>query len=122
MILSGKPVQERVLAEVKAGVERLKQARGVTPTLGVVLIGEDPASQVYVRGKKRAADSVGIVTRDALYPQGIGQRELILQRYLNQMPVRFEPAKGPAALHGVVIVVDPETGRASDIRRLRVPA
>ena len=77
MILSGKPVQERVLAEVKAGVERLKQARGVTPTLGVVLIGEDPASQVYVRGKKRAADSVGLATRDALYPQGIGQRELM---------------------------------------------
>ena len=49
-------------------------------------------------------------------------RELILQRFLNQMPVRFEPAKGPAALHGVVIVVDPETGRASDIRRLRMAA
>jgi metallophosphoesterase (TIGR00282 family) len=49
-------------------------------------------------------------------------RELILQRFVSQMPVRFEPAKGPAALHGVVIVVDPETGRASDIRRLRVPA
>jgi len=49
-------------------------------------------------------------------------RELILQRFISQMPVRFEPAKGPAALHGVVIVVDPETGRASDIRRLRVPA
>jgi hypothetical protein len=49
-------------------------------------------------------------------------REIILQRFLTQMPVRFEAAKGPAALHGVVIVVDPETGRASDIRRLRVPA
>jgi len=49
-------------------------------------------------------------------------RELILQRFLTQMPARFEPAKGPAALHGVIIVVDPETGRASDIRRLRVPA
>ena len=49
-------------------------------------------------------------------------RDLILQRFMNQMPVRFEPAKGPAALHGVVIVLDPETGRASDIRRLRVPA
>ncbi len=76
MILHGKPVQERVLAEVKAGVERLQQTRGVTPTLGVVLIGEDPASQIYVRGKKRAADSVGIATRDHLYPQGIGQRDL----------------------------------------------
>ena len=76
MILHGKPVQERVLAEVKAGVDRLTQTRGVTPTLAVVLIGEDPASQVYVRGKKRAADSVGIATRDHLHPQGISQQEL----------------------------------------------
>src|SRR5919199_2282421 len=49
-------------------------------------------------------------------------RDIILQRFLTQMPVRFEPAKGPAALHAAIIVVDPETGRASDIRRLRVPA
>ena len=49
-------------------------------------------------------------------------REAILQRFLTQMPVRMEPAKGPAALHGVVITVDPETGRASDILRLRVAA
>ena len=76
MILHGKPVQERVLGDVKAGVERLRQARGVTPTLGVVLIGEDPASQIYVRGKKRAADSVGIATRDHLFAQGIAQRDL----------------------------------------------
>jgi methylenetetrahydrofolate dehydrogenase (NADP+)/methenyltetrahydrofolate cyclohydrolase len=76
VILHGKPVQERVLAEVKAGVDRLQRTRGVTPTLAVVLIGEDPASQVYVRGKKRAADSVGIATRDHLYPQGISQRDL----------------------------------------------
>ncbi len=49
-------------------------------------------------------------------------RDIILQRFLTQMPVRFEPAKGPAALHGVVITADPETGRASDIRRVRVAA
>src|SRR5436189_257222 len=49
-------------------------------------------------------------------------REIILQRFLTQMPMRFEPAKGPAALHGVVIAIEPETGRASDIRRLRVAA
>ncbi len=49
-------------------------------------------------------------------------RALIMQRFLSQMPARFEPAKGPAALHGVVIAVDPETGRASSIQRLRVPA
>src|SRR3989442_1570794 len=49
-------------------------------------------------------------------------KDLILQRFLTQMPVRFEAARGPAALHGAVIVVDPDTGRAPDIRRGRVPA
>jgi len=38
------------------------------------------------------------------------------------MPMRFETAKGPTALHGVVITVDPDTGRASAIERLRIPA
>jgi methylenetetrahydrofolate dehydrogenase (NADP+)/methenyltetrahydrofolate cyclohydrolase len=87
VILHGKPVQERVLAEVKAGVERLRATRGVTPTLAVVLVGEDPSSQVYVRGKKRAADTVGIATRDCLYPQGIAQPELLeLLRALSADP------------------------------------
>jgi len=49
-------------------------------------------------------------------------RDQIIQRFLHQMPIRFETAKGPAALHGVVIVADPETGRASSIRRLSLPA
>ena len=47
---------------------------------------------------------------------------LALQRFLTQMPNRFEPAKGPAALHGVVIRVDPDTGRGLSIERLRVDA
>jgi len=76
VILHGKPVQERVLAEVKTGVEKLKRTRGVTPTLAVVLVGGDPASQIYVGHKKRGADAVGIAARDFLFPQGIGQREL----------------------------------------------
>src|SRR5712692_5603019 len=49
-------------------------------------------------------------------------KDIIIQRFLTQMPIRFEPAKGPAALRGVVIVVDPETGRATSIQRLDVPA
>jgi hypothetical protein len=49
-------------------------------------------------------------------------RDQILQRFLSQMPIRFETAKGPAALHGVVITVEPETGKATSIERLRVPA
>ena len=69
---------------MRAGVERLKAASGVTPTLAVVLIGDDPASQVYVRNKKRAADSVGIATQDFLHPAGLGRGELLdLIRRLN---------------------------------------
>jgi metallophosphoesterase (TIGR00282 family) len=49
-------------------------------------------------------------------------KDIIIQRFLTQVPIRFEPAKGPAALHGVVIAVDPETGRATSIQRLNVPA
>jgi metallophosphoesterase (TIGR00282 family) len=49
-------------------------------------------------------------------------KDLILRRFLTQMPIRFEPAKGPAAVCGVVITVDPQSGRASEIRRLRVLA
>ena len=46
-------------------------------------------------------------------------KDLILQRFLTQMPIRFEAAKGPAALHGAVITLDPDTGRASEIVRIR---
>jgi metallophosphoesterase (TIGR00282 family) len=49
-------------------------------------------------------------------------REQIIQRFMTQMPIRFETAKGPAALHGALITLDPETGRATGIQRLRVPA
>jgi metallophosphoesterase (TIGR00282 family) len=72
-----------------------------------------PGGTAYITDLGMTGPTEGVIGVD---------RELILQRFLTQMPARFEPAKGPAALHGVVIVVDPETGRASDIRRLRVPA
>ncbi|MBI2203101.1 MAG: TIGR00282 family metallophosphoesterase [Candidatus Rokubacteria bacterium] len=49
-------------------------------------------------------------------------RDQIIQRFLTQMPIRFETAKGPVKLHAVVITIDPDTGRASDIKRLSIPA
>jgi methylenetetrahydrofolate dehydrogenase (NADP+)/methenyltetrahydrofolate cyclohydrolase len=76
-ILSGKEVAAKVLAEVKAGVAGLREKSAVPPALAVVLVGEDPASQLYVRNKKRAADEVGITTRDHLFPQGCSQAELL---------------------------------------------
>ena len=94
LILDGKVVADKVLETVKAGVARLRERYRVTPTLAVVLIGDDPASQIYVRNKKRAADSVGIASRDYLYPQGLGQRELLdLLRSINADP----------EIHGVLL-------------------
>jgi methylenetetrahydrofolate dehydrogenase (NADP+)/methenyltetrahydrofolate cyclohydrolase len=94
LILHGKPVAEKVLGDVRVGVERLKAASGVTPTLAVVLIGDDPASQVYVRNKKRAADSVGIATQDFIHPAGLSRGELLdLIRRLN----------ADRGIHGVLI-------------------
>jgi methylenetetrahydrofolate dehydrogenase (NADP+)/methenyltetrahydrofolate cyclohydrolase len=75
-ILEGKAVAAKVLAEVKAGVAALTARTGVQPTLAVVLVGDDPASQIYVRNKKRAADDVGIASRDFLFPAGCSQAEL----------------------------------------------
>ncbi|OGL20451.1 MAG: metallophosphoesterase [Candidatus Rokubacteria bacterium RIFCSPLOWO2_12_FULL_71_19] len=46
---------------------------------------------------------------------------LAIGRFLTQMPNKFEPAKGPAALHGAVLRIDPDSGRALSIERLRVP-
>jgi metallophosphoesterase (TIGR00282 family) len=72
-----------------------------------------PGGTAYITDLGMTGPTEGVIGVD---------REIILQRFLTQMPARFEPAKGPAALHGVVVALDPESGRASDIRRLRVPA
>jgi len=94
VILEGKPVAETVLAGVRAGVDRLRAERGVTPTLAVVLVGDFAPSQIYVRNKKRAAESVGIASRDCLYPQGLSQKELVaLLGSLNADP----------AVHGILL-------------------
>jgi len=94
VILEGKPVAETVLAGVRAGVDRLRAERGVTPTLAVVLVGDFAPSQIYVRNKKRAAESVGIASRDCLYPQGLSQKELMaLLDSLNADP----------AVHGILL-------------------
>ena len=63
-IIDGKAIAAQVRAEVADGVGRLKDSAGVTPGLAVVLVGEDPASQVYVRNKQKAATDAGMVAAD----------------------------------------------------------
>jgi methylenetetrahydrofolate dehydrogenase (NADP+)/methenyltetrahydrofolate cyclohydrolase len=93
-ILEGKAVAAKVLAEVKAGVAALTARTGVQPTLAVVVVGEDPASQIYVRNKKRAADDVGIASRDFLFPAGCSQAELT---------ETIRKINGDSSVHGILL-------------------
>ncbi len=63
ILIDGKKVAAEVRAGVKRDVERLKRKFGRAPSLAVVLVGEDPASQVYVRNKEKACEEAGIVSR-----------------------------------------------------------
>lgn len=75
-IVDGKAIAASVRAEVARSVARLVEA-GVQPGLDVVLVGEDPASQVYVRNKDRAASDAGFAVRTHRLPANTTQRELV---------------------------------------------
>jgi methylenetetrahydrofolate dehydrogenase (NADP+) / methenyltetrahydrofolate cyclohydrolase len=77
ILLDGKAVAQKVLDEVRAGASRLKERRGIVPGLAAVLIGEDPASKIYIGSKKRMAASLGFASPDYLYPAGLEQAELL---------------------------------------------
>ncbi len=77
VIIDGKKVSEEVKADVKKEVEILKKERGITPGLAVVLVGENPASLVYVRNKKKACDECGINSFEHKMPETTKQEELI---------------------------------------------
>jgi len=77
-ILDGKRIADTLLAELKTRVDVRLAAGFVRPGLAVVLVGEDPASQSYVRNKRRAAETVGIRTFDYNLPAGTGEAELLL--------------------------------------------
>ncbi len=87
MILDGRSVAQKVLGEVRVGVERLRAKTGVTPMLAVVLVGDFAPSKLYVANKIKASDSVGIATRDHVFPTGLAQAELLaLLRRLSADP------------------------------------
>lgn len=94
MILDGKAVAAKVLAEVKAGAAAFRDQIGTPPTLAVVLVGEDPASALYVRSKKKDAEEVGIASRDFLYPDGCSQAELL---------ATIKSINADRGIHGVLV-------------------
>jgi methylenetetrahydrofolate dehydrogenase (NADP+)/methenyltetrahydrofolate cyclohydrolase len=76
-LLDGKKLAESVRAEVKAGVEAFVKEHGRAPGLEVVLVGEDPASQVYTRNKEKASNEVGIRGKLHVLPATTTEAELM---------------------------------------------
>ena len=76
-LIDGKAISARVREDVKKEVEALKAAGRRVPGLGVILVGQDPASAIYVRNKGKAAGEAGIRATDHRYPASATQAELL---------------------------------------------
>lgn len=78
-------VSAQVKDEVKKQTEQLKAQHGITPGLAVVIVGNDPASRVYVNNKKKACEYVGFVSEEYALPEQTTQQELLnLVKTLNE--------------------------------------
>ena len=76
-IISGRDIADEIRAELKDRVARLKEASGVTPGLATVLVGENPASQMYVGMKNKAAADMGINSRQITLSVDTSEDELL---------------------------------------------
>ncbi len=74
-IIDGKAVSKAVRERVAAETTKLKKT-GITPGLAVIIVGEDPASQVYVRNKEKACEEVGFYSEKFALPENTTQQEL----------------------------------------------
>jgi methylenetetrahydrofolate dehydrogenase (NADP+)/methenyltetrahydrofolate cyclohydrolase len=85
-IIDGKQVAADMRAELKAETARLKK-QGIVPGLGVILVGQDPASQSYVTAKERACEEIGIYSDDNRLPADTSQEDLMaLVKKMNNDP------------------------------------
>lgn len=93
-LIDGKAFAEGLREQVAAEVAQLKADHGLTPGLAVVLVGEDPASQVYVRNKGEQTEAVGMLSVTHRLPETTSQADLLaLVESLNADP----------AIHGILV-------------------
>lgn len=92
-IIDGKALAAAVKQEAAQQVAQLKE-KGITPCLAVVLVGEDPASQVYVRGKINDCAQCGIESRSIRLPEDVTQAELLAQ---------VKQLAEDASVHGILV-------------------
>ncbi len=93
-VIDGRSLAKKVEEEVKTGVEALKAEKGVTPGLATILVGEDPASKMYVRLKHKACERIGIHAEDHDLPATTSQEELIA--HIQQLNLRND-------IHGILL-------------------
>lgn len=93
-IIDGKAFAEGLRARVAEGVAQVKAAHGIVPGLAVVLVGEDPASQVYVRNKGKSTVEAGMESFEFRLPEDTSEEELLgVVADLNDDP----------AVHGILV-------------------
>lgn len=76
-IIDGKKVSAQVKEEVRKQTLELKEMHGIIPGLAVVIVGDDPASRVYVNNKKKACEVVGFKSEEYALPASTTQEELL---------------------------------------------
>ncbi len=113
-IIDGKAIAAEVKAEIFAETAMLKAERGIVPSLAVVIVGNDPASEIYVRNKSRACDEVGFYSRTCKMPESTTTEELLaLVEELNNDPdIHGILVQLPLPSHidgeRVLLAIDPE--------------
>ena len=75
-LIDGKVISAAVKERVKNEVAALKE-QGITTGLAVIIVGEDPASKVYVNNKKKACEALGIISEEYALPENTTQEELL---------------------------------------------
>ena len=76
-IISGQDIGNEIREEIGKRVAELTESHGLTPGLATVLVGEDPASQTYVRMKNKAAGALGLTSRQITLPTDTSEEELL---------------------------------------------
>ncbi len=112
-IISGKEIAKSIREELKTKVDELL-AKGVTPGLAVILVGEDPASQVYIRAKGKACDKLGIYSDTITLPAEATEEELLklIDKFNNDPKIHGILVQLPLPKHinetKVLMAIDPD--------------
>jgi methylenetetrahydrofolate dehydrogenase (NADP+) / methenyltetrahydrofolate cyclohydrolase len=93
-MIDGKAVADSLRQEVAAAVAKLSCEHGLTPGLAVVLVGEDPASRVYVRNKARQTVEAGMLSFEHVLPADTSEADLL---------ALIERLNGDAGVHGILV-------------------